>query len=556
MKKKTILPINLLSCLQQLFVILFLLMLPVIIHAQSRTNWQMHLGAGPQSISPCSPSYGDISEYAYASIPGVADPGWGPAPDGTSIGFAGPSDLCGLYECRCGVDFTYFQTLVNIPGNVVVSTFTLTFTSVDDGARVTIYNSLNPGGVVAAGSYVYLGGTTTADLAAYMVSGEVNRVVVTHVDDCCSFRSLNGNIVLNGIVINPSNARIVAKKFYDLNLDGIKQASEPDIANWEMTLNPGTITQFTDGTGLTSFGPLAFGDYNLTEGTLTGWLPTNSSSRNISITSNDQIAIESFGNICIGGGGAYSKGYWGNKNGEATLNTCGMAAAIADLVGLNLRNANGTHFNPANYTAYKNWSQAATATNMAYMLSAQMAAMELNIRCAGVLGTRMIYAPGTTSANAFGFASLGSVMTEANNLLAANGSILSGNALRNQASALKNALDNGNNNLNFVQLVPCQLDNRNVTQRSTNPVDISENKNLSFKIWPNPANGFFNVRLGDDKNNERVEIKVFDVYGILVYSYKGASNQTYKIGENFPRGIYNIQLTQGDKKATQKLIKQ
>ncbi|MEO6252596.1 MAG: T9SS type A sorting domain-containing protein [Ferruginibacter sp.] len=533
------------------------LMLPAIMNAQTRTNWEMHAGNGPEAVSPCSATYGAVSEYAYAVIPNVGDPGWGAAPNASSIGFAGPSDLCNLFSCLCGVDFTYFQTFVNIPGNVVVSTFTLTFSGVDDGARVTIYNSVHPTGLVVAGSYVFLGGTTTADLAAYMVSGEVNRVVVTHVDDCCSFRSLNGNIVLNGEVINPSSGQIVAKKFYDANVDGIKQGGEQDIANWAMTLDPGAVLQYTDGTGSTTFGPLTNGNYTVTEGTLSGWLPTNLSSRNISITTPNQIITESFGNVCLGGGGAYSKGYWGNKNGEATLNSCtgGMAGAMAALTALNLRNANGTAFDPATYTAYKNWSQAATGTNMAYMLSAQMAAMKLNMRCAGVSGTMIIYAPGTGSANAFGFASVGSVMTEADNLLSTNGSIPDdGSPLRILATALKDALDKGDNNLNFVQPAPCS--NNSFAPTTVSKDEMLENKTLSFKVWPNPATGYFSVSLMDSKSNERVEINVFDVNGKPVYSNKGAANQTYRLGAGFQPGIYSIHISQGEKTAIQKLVKE
>ena len=73
-------------------------------------------------------------------------------------------------------------------------------------------------------------------------------------------------------------------------------------------------------------------------------------------------------------------------------------------------------------------------------------------------GTAVIYAPGTNSANAFGFATVNAVMTEANTLLCSGGAtllILSGNPDRPRAEALKNALDNANNNKNFVQSTPC-----------------------------------------------------------------------------------------------------
>jgi hypothetical protein len=57
---------------------------------------------------------------------------------------------------------------------------------------------------------------------------------------------------------------------------------------------------------------------------------------------------------------------------------------------------------------------------MAYMLSAQLAAMELNVFNGFVNGNALIYAPGTTSANALGYASVNAVMAEANTDLATN----------------------------------------------------------------------------------------------------------------------------------------
>ena len=46
---------------------------------------------------------------------------------------------------------------------------------------------------------------------------------------------------------------------------------------------------------------------------------------------------------------------------------------------LNLRNANGTNFDPSSYNTFRSWLLSATATNMAYMLSAQLAATSLGL---------------------------------------------------------------------------------------------------------------------------------------------------------------------------------
>ena len=182
--------------------------------AQVRTPWEMHdglevTGANPLGLVPfsCSPAiHGDVCEYDVATIPPAGDAGWGPAPDGSVIGFSIPSRVCSApITCMAYGDFTYFQTLVDVPANVVVTTFTIAFSGMDDGSRVTIFNSTYPGGLVVPGSYVFLGGSGTTSLHSYVVSGEINRVVITQVDDCCSANNLHSAVVvLNGDVVTPA----------------------------------------------------------------------------------------------------------------------------------------------------------------------------------------------------------------------------------------------------------------------------------------------------------------------------------------------------------------
>jgi hypothetical protein len=179
--------------------------------AQSRTPWQMHDGLEVTAENPdgliqfsCAPTrHGDPCEYEVATIPAGSDPGWGPAPNGETIGFSIPSRVCRApVQCMAYGDFTYFQTFVDIPASVEITTFTIDFSGMDDGCRVTIFNSTYPEGLVVPGSYVYLGGSGTTNLKELVVSGEVNRVVITQVDDCCSANNLQSAVVvLNGTAI-------------------------------------------------------------------------------------------------------------------------------------------------------------------------------------------------------------------------------------------------------------------------------------------------------------------------------------------------------------------
>lgn len=173
-----------------------------IMYAQSRSPWEMNPGEGIIMFGFTSPQHGDSIEYTFATIPPPGDPNWGPAPDPNIIGYSIPSTLCGVVDCRQGAQFTYFRTFVDIPYNVVITEFTLSTSGVDDGIRVTIFNSMYLDGKVVPGSYVYLGGSGTADLKDLVVSGEVNTVIITHVDDCCSESYLRRvEVKLNGRVV-------------------------------------------------------------------------------------------------------------------------------------------------------------------------------------------------------------------------------------------------------------------------------------------------------------------------------------------------------------------
>ncbi|MCF7922683.1 MAG: T9SS type A sorting domain-containing protein [Candidatus Marinimicrobia bacterium] len=186
------------------FTILVLITLSSQVFAQSvsRTPWEMNRGAGWSPLGFMLDSHGEVSAYTNASIPATSDQNWEAAPNPETIGFAETSQIPNGY-CLDAVDYTYFQTFVNVPSGATVSQFTIAFTGIDDGGRVTIFNTAYPTGLVVPGSYVYLSTSNTADLATYVTTGE-NRVVVTQVDDCPTGNNLNqASVVLNGETIQP-----------------------------------------------------------------------------------------------------------------------------------------------------------------------------------------------------------------------------------------------------------------------------------------------------------------------------------------------------------------
>ncbi len=170
---------------------------PVCIRA-GMSPWQMHLGGSFRCFGRTFVRHGDPEMYAFERIPSLGDPGW-TAVGALQIDFADQSTLCGT-PCSClnGGEFTFFQTQFSIPSGFAVNSFEVVMDSVDDGAKVTIFNDRFVGGETDPGAFAFFPSGVTARIERLLVVG-LNRVVISHVDDCCSGRALGRvRVVLNG----------------------------------------------------------------------------------------------------------------------------------------------------------------------------------------------------------------------------------------------------------------------------------------------------------------------------------------------------------------------
>jgi hypothetical protein len=267
-------------------------------------------------------------------------------------------------------------------------------------------------------------------------------------------------------------------KFYDADVDGVPDPTEVLITGWETRVGAQATFDTIYETKKTPVNMINLAPtcYTALEGDIADpshtWVHTNSTIQSTPVPGGGTAEIN-FGNVCLGPGGGLTLGFWSNKNGEkifisnsSNIPVCSATPAsdLAYMVSLNLRNANGADFNPTAYSSFRTWLLNANATNMAYMLSAQMAAMQLNVLNGNVNGGALIYAPGT-GLGVNDFATVCQVLSAANTELGTNGYVLSGHPSRAYQEALKNALDKANNNLNFVQASPdqCGFVNNTVT---------------------------------------------------------------------------------------------
>jgi hypothetical protein len=243
--------------------------------------------------------------------------------------------------------------------------------------------------------------------------------------------------------------KLNVRKFYDANANGAYDQGEGDqyIEGWKVNINDGeAFDVFTPASVM-----LYAGDYEVTEydPLESNWFHTTDNPVDMTLEGGDNKTVE-FGNLCVGAGGGLTKGFWSNKNGEKLGED-----DLSLLRDLNLVEEDGSAFDPAKYTEVRSWLKQANAVNMAYMLSAQLATMELNVANGKVDGGALIDAPGTESANELGFATVSDVMKGANEELGEHHTALSGEAWRSYQQTLKSALENANSNYTFVQPEPC-----------------------------------------------------------------------------------------------------
>ena len=253
----------------------------------------------------------------------------------------------------------------------------------------------------------------------------------------------------------PPVATLHVTKFYDANANGVKDGSESDIAGWMVNIHDGiNFDRFTPVTMIVDPDDYVVTEYMPIE---TNWYSTTTNPVSVTLAENDDKTA-TFGNVCsVAGHGGLTLGFWSNKNGQALI-TGGNLTALQNL---NLVSAAGSDFQPTTAAQVKSWLLSATATNMAYMLSAQLAANTLDVLHGFLSDSQVIYAPSLKAygiSNSAGFTTIGAVRAAANGDLGTLGHkvTLSGSPYRAKQEALKNVLDGLNNNtVPFASASPC-----------------------------------------------------------------------------------------------------
>jgi hypothetical protein len=123
------------------------------------------------------------------------------------------------------------------------------------------------------------------------------------------------------------------------------------------------------------------------------------------------------------------------------------------------------------------------------------------------------------------------------------------------------SLNNVNNNFSLLQ-----RDVKNVryyvSQQNSSSclplvnVGLKENENKDLKVWmyPNPAQSQLTVNL--DHNADKGKVRLYDVTGRLLLEEMMQNSYTTTIDvSSYPSGVYFVEVSEGNKKAVGKLIR-
>jgi hypothetical protein len=271
-------------------------------------------------------------------------------------------------------------------------------------------------------------------------------------------------MVATGVVFG--NFRLISlsgTKFHDLNGDGVRQAGELGLAgvtlfldaNNNGRLDPGETSLVTTANNFYSFTNLGPGTYRIREVVPPGSVQTTANLADIVAVSGRDVSGLDIGNLRLGGGVAGRDGrtiaFWASSQGLAILADGGTAAPeLALLQTFNLRNADGSHFDPTSTAQLQAWLLSATGPNVAHALSVQLAAMVLSVEAGFVSGSALLFAPGTNSANALGLTTVDALIAEVNAELGLHGTALPTDVWWTYQRTLRDILEAANSNLIFL----------------------------------------------------------------------------------------------------------
>jgi hypothetical protein len=97
--------------------------------------------------------------------------------------------------------------------------------------------------------------------------------------------------------------------------------------------------------------------------------------------------------------------------------------------------------------------------------------------------------------------------------------------------------------------------NQTSTTSARQTETIIPEEKFNVKAFPNPSLVDFTLKIETSNLQDNVNLKVYDINGRVVKILKGAPGETFRFGSDFTQGVYLLEVIQGAKRQTLRLIK-
>ena len=92
------------------------------------------------------------------------------------------------------------------------------------------------------------------------------------------------------------------------------------------------------------------------------------------------------------------------------------------------------------------------------------------------------------------------------------------------------------------------------TTRTVNYVKPAE-ENMLVNVYPNPTTSAYQLYVQTSQLSQTIKAKVFDVQGRLMKVLSFNSNETITFGSDLKSGVYIVEVREGDKVRTVRVVK-
>jgi hypothetical protein len=93
------------------------------------------------------------------------------------------------------------------------------------------------------------------------------------------------------------------------------------------------------------------------------------------------------------------------------------------------------------------------------------------------------------------------------------------------------------------------------TSRGINPVIISTEETMDVMVYPNPTTSAYQMFVKSSKLSQTVKARILDLQGRLIKTLTFNSNETIAFGSDLKAGVYMVEVREGVKLKTVRVVK-